>query len=60
MGGIAQAPVWEQTLPKSPRIGSPSFGGRAGVRLGIKEEGSVSNSSDQDHLTQHPEDRKMV
>ena len=43
-----------------PRIGSPSFGGSAGVRLGIKEESSVSNSSNQDHSTQHPEDRKMV
>ena len=32
------------------------FGGRVGVRLEIKEEGSVSASSDQDHSTQHPED----
>ena len=37
----------------SSRVQSPSFGGSARVRLGIKEEGSFSASSDQDHSTQH-------
>ena len=40
----------------SSRAQSPSFGGSARVRLGIKEEGTVSASSDQDHSIQHPKD----
>ena len=39
---------------------SPSSGGSAQVRLGIKEEGRVSASSDKDYSTQHHPSQDML
>ena len=52
-------PLWQVsdfTCHNCSRAQSPSFGGSGRVRLGIKEEWSVSASSDEDHSTQHLED----